>query len=472
MIQQGAEAAHRLEDFASSLLDKVEGLSLEVAEIAGTIQGMTAFVGHQEELFGHLRNLTHGLRASIGEIDEAGRQTTSVTSQAASQSVQSLTAVASALGEVRQLVDSVRGIEERLGSLEGSLGAVRGMSRNIQTIARQTNLLALNATIEAARAGEAGKGFAVVATEVKTLARQADTATSGIDGTVNVLSNDIGQLIASSSNTIGVADSVSQGVGVINGALERFHSAIGTVETKVNSISTAATGSLEHCREVLGEIDQFFEGVKKTSEVLRTAEERVVRVLDHGEDLMNLIAGSGLKTGDTPLIEALTAAGQRMNQLFEQAVDSGRIGLADLFDTNYQVIPGTDPVQYMSRFTEFTDQVLPDILEPLLVLDPRIQYCAANDQNGYLPTHNRRVSKPQGPDPVWNNANCRNRRIYNDRTAQRAAQNTKPFYLQAYRREMGGGKFLLMKDMSVPILVRGRRWGVIRLGYRVESSGA
>ncbi len=458
----------RLEALAPRLLDKVESLSLQVAEIAGGIQNMVGFVGHQETLFTQLRGLIHTLNEAVAGMEQAGRETGQATGQAAAHSSRSLATVAGALDEIHQLVQSVRGIEERLNSLDSSLGAVRGMSRNIQTIARQTNLLALNATIEAARAGDAGKGFAVVATEVKTLARQADTATSGIDGTVNVLSNDIGQLIATSSSTVGVADSVSQGVGVINGALEGFNTAIGMVETQVNSISAAATGSLEHCREVLAEIDSFFEGVKKTSEILRTADQRVVKVLDQGEDLMNLIAGSGLKTGDTLFIEAIISAGRRMTEAFEQAVDAGRIGLDDLFDTDYRAVAGTDPVQYLTRCTEFTDLVLPDILDPMLDLDRRVEYCAANDQNGYLPTHNRRVSKPQGPDPVWNNANCRNRRIYNDRTAQRAAQNTKPFYLQAYRRDMGGGKFLLMKDLSVPVIVKGRRWGVMRLGYRVE----
>jgi methyl-accepting chemotaxis protein len=31
---------------------------------------------------------------------------------------------------------------------------------------------------------------------------------------------------------------------------------------------------------------------------------------------------------------------------------------------------------------------------------------------------------------------------------------------------MGGGQFVLMKDVSAPIVVRGRHWGGIRLAYR------
>jgi methyl-accepting chemotaxis protein len=89
------------------------------------------------------------------------------------------------------------------------------------------------------------------------------------------------------------------------------------------------------------------------------------------------------------------------------------------------------------------------------------------DRNGYLPTHNRKYSQPQGADPVWNNANCRNRRIFNDRTGLRAGRNTEPFLLQTYRRDMGGGQFVMMKDISAPIIVQGRHWGGLRIGYRI-----
>jgi methyl-accepting chemotaxis protein len=38
--------------------------------------------------------------------------------------------------------------------------------------------------------------------------------------------------------------------------------------------------------------------------------------------------------------------------------------------------------------------------------------------------------------------------------------------LQTYRRNMGGGKFMLIKDLSAPIFVRGRHWGAFRIGFK------
>jgi methyl-accepting chemotaxis protein len=110
--------------------------------------------------------------------------------------------------------------------------------------------------------------------------------------------------------------------------------------------------------------------------------------------------------------------------------------------------------------------VLPPIQDPLQKSDPRIIFCVAWARKGYLPTHNPDYRQPQGKDPEWNAAHCRNRRIFDDRAVRKVAQNTKPFLVQTYRRNMGGGRFVLMKDVSSPILVNGRHWGAFRIGYK------
>ena len=168
---------------------------------------------------------------------------------------------------------------------------------------------------------------------------------------------------------------------------------------------------------------------------------------------------------DTRFIEAAQQAAARLSQALERAVARDEISLEDLFDDCYVPIPGTDPQQFMTRFTAFTDRVFPGILDPMLDFEERPAFCTCTDRNGYLPTHNRKFSQPQRSDPVWNAANCRNRRIYKDRAALAAVSHTKQFILQTYRRDMGHGNFMLMKDVSVRIFVSGRYWGVLRIGY-------
>ena len=108
------------------------------------------------------------------------------------------------------------------------------------------------------------------------------------------------------------------------------------------------------------------------------------------------------------------------------------------------------------------------IQEPLLGSDSRMTFCAAVDRNAYLPVHNRFYSKPQKPDdPAWNTANCRNRRIFDDRAGLCAARNVRPALIQSYPRDMGNGVVIMMREIDAPIRVFGKHWGALRTAYKI-----
>ncbi len=170
---------------------------------------------------------------------------------------------------------------------------------------------------------------------------------------------------------------------------------------------------------------------------------------------------------DLQFRDAAQTAASRVAAAFEAALARSEISDAALFDIDHIPIQGTDPQQHMAKFTELTDRLLPPIQEPVLALDPRIATCVTVDRSGYLPTHNRAASQPQRPgDPAWNAVHARNRRIFNDRAGLAAARSTREYLLQSYERDMGGGTTVLMKEVDVPIRVRGRHWGALRVAYR------
>ncbi len=145
-------------------------------------------------------------------------------------------------------------------------------------------------------------------------------------------------------------------------------------------------------------------------------------------------------------------------QLLEDAVTRGDLTLDQLFDTNYRLIPGTDPPKYHTAYDTYTDAHLRRVLDGYLE-DEHVVFAVAVDVNGYLPTHNTRFS--QG-DKLTD----RTKRIFNDEVGLRAAQNTQPYLLQEYRRDTGE----VMWDVSSPIYVRGRHWGAFRVGYSMEKT--
>jgi methyl-accepting chemotaxis protein len=170
-------------------------------------------------------------------------------------------------------------------------------------------------------------------------------------------------------------------------------------------------------------------------------------------------------------VEAVTRAleaGSELTRIFEQGVATAAVSIEDLFDTNYVEIPGTNPVQYRTRFLDWADRVLPALQESFVAKDKRMAFCAVVDRNGYLPVHNKIYSQPQRPgDVAWNTANSRNRRIFNDAAGLAAGQNQRSYLIQSYARDMGNGVAVMMREIDVPVRVRGRHWGGFRTAYKL-----
>ncbi len=171
---------------------------------------------------------------------------------------------------------------------------------------------------------------------------------------------------------------------------------------------------------------------------------------------------------NTEFVTRAMEAGSQLCQMFEQAVDSGAVSMDALFDTDYVEIPGTNPVQHRTRILDWADRALPPFQEALLTKDPRMVFCVAIDRNGYLPVHNKIYSHPQrAGDIAWNTANSRNRRIFNDTAGLAAGRNQRTYLIQSYARDMGGGNTVMMREIDVPIRVKGKHWGGFRTAYRL-----
>ena len=465
-LETAASVPSASERLVDQLANRIGGLGVELADVAGNVQEVANRVSTQSERFGHLQKTAETMVSANHDIANASQAVQAATSAAVGEITQSRAAVDTAVKHIAELIEAVGRIETRLGAVGSALAQVAKVSGSIEAIAKQTNLLALNATIEAARAGAAGRGFAVVASEVKNLAEATRKATQQIGETVRDLDGQVGSLIGESGDASLRAKSAGEGAEQIQGIIVRVQKGFTSVGQEIEGVAKAATSNLAHCDMVIDELGHLAKGVDLSSSDLKNADERVAKLLDVSEALIALIADSGVETSDAPLIRTVIDTAKRISDAFEAAIARGEISVDQLMDENYREIPGTNPKQYLTNYVEFTDRILPPIQDPIQKSDPRTVFCVAWAKGGYLPTHNPNYRLPQGTDPVWNNANCRNRRLFNDRAVKKVAANTKPFLLQTYRRDMGGGNFVLMKDLSSPIYIHGRHWGAFRMGFR------
>ena len=122
--------------------------------------------------------------------------------------------------------------------------------------------------------------------------------------------------------------------------------------------------------------------------------------------------------------------------------------------------------QHTTRFVALADKLFLAVQERMLAFSPKVVFCIAVDRNGFVPTHNKKYNQPQRGELAWDSANSRCRRIFNDRTGLASARNERPFLLQSYRRDMGGGSFVVMKVAAAPVTVNGKHRGGLRLAFK------
>ena len=364
-LEPAAAVSSDVDGLVDQLANRIGGLGVELADVAGNLREVAGRVSVQSERFGHLQQTAETMVSANHDIAGASKAVQSATTAAVSEITQSRAAVETAVKHIAELIEAVGRIELRLGAVGTALAQVAKVSGSIEAIAKQTNLLALNATIEAARAGAAGRGFAVVASEVKSLAEATRQATHLIGDTVRDLDGQVGSLIGESGDASLRAKNAGEGAQQIQSIIVRVQDGFTSVGREIDGVARAATSNLAHCDSVIDELGNLAKGVDLSSTDLKLADERVARLLDVSEGLIDLIAASGVETSDGPLIRVVIDTARQISAAFEAAIERGDISLDQLMDENYREIPGTNPKQYLTDYVALTDRILPPIQDPI-----------------------------------------------------------------------------------------------------------
>jgi len=446
------------------IADDVSQLSIGMSEVIDVVEGLGNHIQQQDDDFRSLKSETDKVATMSEHIADSSQQALGVIRTARQTVEGSQDTIQVSLGEIRQLASMVTGMESQLSGLRAALARVGVVAKEISAIAGQTNMLALNATIEAARAGELGKGFAVVASEVKALSRKTAEATQGIEATLRDLNGQAQKLIEETAAGSARATAVADSTDAIASVMSSIRSAMDQIERQADDISTDAGAISQGVNGIDDRLASMTQGVGQTSDRLTKAKDRITHVRNLGESLIGTTVELGVETRDSPYIAAAQETAAKVAAAFEAGLARGEISESDLFDEHYQQVNGSNPPQFLTRFTTFCDKVLPPIQDPVASLLANSMAICSVDRNGYMPSHQPQYSKPQGPDPVWNAANCRNRIKFSDYTALAASQNRKPILLQTFNRKMGD-RTVTVKDASSPILVKGRHWGALRVVY-------
>ena len=183
-----------------------------------------------------------------------------------------------------------------------------------------------------------------------------------------------------------------------------------------------------------------------------------------GIGIRRIIGPGQMSPLDYRMLELAIEAARECSQTLEAAIDQGIKSEKEIFSTLYfPIIPLTSPPTFSTFYDDYTDKAITPIEDNYLAKDKRIVFVVLVDRNGYLPSHNTKFSQPPSGDRSIDIKRNRTKRIFNDITGFCAAKNRGDFLLQRYRRDTGE----LIADISVPVFVKNRHWGALRIGFAV-----
>lgn len=453
-------------DHSLSQLSEVVGrTSYGIVEIAGALDTVDDRARQQLSVLETVTRAATEAHAANTRVQDVIRDVVSRsggTLDAVTRSVNDMQLGATA---AQDLAAWVRSVHDQVQVLGNALQSVQADNNKIASIAANVNILAINAGIEAARAGDAGRGFAVVADAINDLSKKTSAAAADISENVAELSQKVDALRNEADAMAGTAQKLQNNAAETDEALAHIAARVADTQKDASHIAQEAESVQKASDELLPGFDKLASSARATCDGVDEARKEAHALIDDCELLVQITADYSPETPDMEMVALAQAKASEIGHLFETAISRGYITEDNLFSTSYTPLPHSDPQQVMAPFTRLTDRLLPPLQEPVLLSHPQVVFCAAVNRQGYLPTHNQKFSHKQTKDVDWNAANCRNRRIFDDRVGLKSGQNTRPFLLQVYRRDMGGGAYRMMKDLSAPIFVNGTHWGGFRIGY-------
>jgi len=493
------ELAQITSDFSSGAARGAVGVSVisdKVQRLRAQLQEVTERVG--------------SLRESSAQTAESAASSAELAEQLAQESARGLGVVGRVVGAIGQISEHATRVHELVETLAANeLASIGEFSAIIDRVADQTKLLALNAAIEAARAGEHGRGFAVVAEEVKRLASETGSQTAQIRDTIQRTRSKME--IVEQAAAIAREQSATSALDADTGrdVLERIGTLVTDSHETVRQIAalagaqradvTAVDANLRSITEASAEIEEQAHAVAARQSDLAAGTERASMVMsryDTGGLISRLRARcQGLARELQEILEEAidsrqTTLSQVLELRYEEARGTGIQRFARLFDVSRADADGFSPAKHHTAYDALVDRQMMRRMDAVLAAEPALTFALPLDLNAYAAAHNAVFSQAITGDPAVDLAGNRTKRFFLEsgaltraarmeigvdlpgrmltraqirsagaRLTERAAGRS--FLIQTYARDTGA----VLTTLSVPLYVKGERYGSVVLGW-------
>jgi methyl-accepting chemotaxis protein len=467
----GALARHinqligKLRDTVTVLYQLAESISVSLCEVSNLTKKTVVSASEQKERSQTVAVASEEMAATLNVVAGNTVQAAEFSAQVDQAAIEGMAVVDGVCASIVTVRENVANTLNTVGKLEASSAQIGTIINLIEDIADQTKLLALNAAIEAARAGEHGRGFAVVADEAKILSEKTATSTKEIAKIIINIQGESREAVHLINEEQGRVEE-----GVVKSAaarecLERILGLAGETAQLIGQIASATEEQSATTNEISEKVQAVSESASSVHGDMVQSDLAFTALTGVAEKIFSTVGRFSVGTRHDQIKALASEMRDRLVAVIERGIAENRITLADLFDRKYRPLANTSPQKYSTSFDRFFDQFVSPVQEEILARQSSLFFVICVDDHGYVASHNLRYSKPLTGDADVDRNNNRTKRLFNDKTGLKAAQNVEPFLLQTYMRDTGE----IMNDLSTPVYIGNRHWGAVRIGYQASK---
>jgi methyl-accepting chemotaxis protein len=436
------------------------------SEVAGVVEAVIRSSEKLREEHEALQGTVAALEADQSKVAEASDEARLLSERAIERLGEGTALIQSSLAQINSVLELVDTLGQHVTSFSAAMEQVRRSAKDIEDIAETTNILALNATIEAMRAGDAGRTFAVVASEVKGLANDTRKATEEIAQTIDALGSEaavvIGRIEEGSTASVEAKASVAR--------IENTITSVGELVEEVdkqNDVIARSTGTIsDHVGAVQAVLSSFDRAAVHNETQLQGTRAQMEELELTASEMFDGIVKAGLSPRDSVMVERAQSLAREICEFSEAAVERGEISEQALFDRDYRKIEGSNPLRFRTMLSDWADRHWRPLLDRAKASGPEVIAAACTDIMGFLPTHMTEMSRQPIGDVAHDTRYCRNGRILFEAIDKKAKSSTAPYMMAVYRQEGDGRNYAVVRNVYVPLTIRGKRWGDFELAYR------
>ena len=353
-----------------------------------------------------------------------------------------------------------------------------------------------------------------MAEEVKRLAAETAAQTAQIRETVTSTQAQMHGVVSAAATARDQSTESAAGAGAGREALERIGGLAGRSEERSRQIAALARQQLSDVSAIDANMQTMVSGsaeIEVHAASVAQAQHDFAAATERASTLIGRYDTGGLLSRLRARCEGLAAD---LEEVLEGVIDSGRVTLAGVLELRYTEARGAEiarfgrlfdvsaadpsgfaPAKFHTAYDALVDRQMMERMDAILEAEPGLTFALPFDLNAYAPAHNTIFSQDITGDPARDLVGNRTKRFFLDSDALTRAsrmelgaklpgevlmraqfrsagarltqprQSDRPFLLQTYARDTGA----VLTTLSVPLYVKGERYGCVCLGWDPEK---